>query len=69
MAYYKAQIEVLVDAENEAEACDAISEGLRPMLREFSPTPTNWIDWRYSDSASYPVSHDGTGFEYANQTP
>jgi hypothetical protein len=59
---------VLVEVENDAEACDAISEALRPMLREFyeGDYETAWIDWRYADNASHPVPHSGEGFEYAN---
>lgn len=64
MRYYKATIEVLVLVNDESEACDAISEAIRPMLREFDPN-SSWIDWRYCDAASYPVPHDGAGFEYA----
>lgn len=36
MAYYKATIEILVDVGCEAEACDCISETMRPLLREFA---------------------------------
>ena len=34
MAYFKATIEILVDADGEAEACDCVSETLREVLRE-----------------------------------
>jgi hypothetical protein len=67
MPYYKAVIEVLVNVEDEAEACDAISEALRPILRTFEPASC-WIDWRYHNSNSVPhgpFQHPPRGFEYA----
>lgn len=64
MAYYMATIEVLVDVDDDGEACDCIAETLRPLLREFSPgSPV--IDWRYAASTFHPTLHDGSGFEYA----
>ncbi|MCO5066885.1 MAG: hypothetical protein M9924_21185 [Rhizobiaceae bacterium] len=64
MTYYMATIEILVDVDDDSEACDCIAETLRPQLREFSPgSPV--IDWRYSSSAFHPTRHDGSGFEYA----
>jgi hypothetical protein len=62
--YFKATIEVLVAADTASEACDALAEGFRPMLREFAPE-SSWIDWRYSDNAGFPCEYDGDGFEYA----
>jgi len=66
--YYRATIEVLVDVEDEASACDAISEAIRPMLREFyeGENETNWIDWRYANHGD-PAPHSGKGFEYAEE--
>lgn len=64
MAYYKATIEILVDVGCEAEACDCISETMRPLLREFESN-SSVIDWRYVDPARDPEPHDGSGFEYA----
>lgn len=63
---FKATIEILLDVETEAEACDALSEGLRPLLRNFAKRPeqTAFIDWRYSDSACLPLEDDGAAFEY-----
>ena len=64
MAYYIARIEVLVDVDNESEACDCMNEMLRPQLKTFDPeSPV--IDWRYTDSFTYPRPHSGEGFEYA----
>lgn len=65
--YYKATIELLIEADDEAEACDAISEGLRGMLKEFSAEPdqTAFVDWKYINTAGMPEPHDGSGFEYA----
>lgn len=66
--YYKVTIEVLVEVDQEVEACDAIAEGLRPILREFSNVVDSaWIDWRYA-SGGDPEPHDGEGFEYAEKT-
>jgi len=62
MTYYKATIEILVDVEDEASACDCIAEAMRPLLREFTPS-SSVIDWRYLADAPQP--HDGEGFEYA----
>jgi hypothetical protein len=62
--YYKATIEILVDVETEAEACDCLSETLRPLLREFEPQ-SSVIDWRYHGSHSIPVPDTGKDFEYA----
>lgn len=63
--YFKATIDVLIEADNEAEASDAISEALRPMLKEFEPS-SSWIDWRYADSTlAHPLPDSGEGFEYA----
>lgn len=69
MPLYKATIEVLVDVANEDEACDAISEAIRPMLRTFEPS-SSWIDWRYANGGlNVPYEHDGQGFEYADAYP
>lgn len=71
MAYHKVTIEVLLDVGDDADAygnaCDAVSEAIRPMLREFSPR-SSWIDWRYADNDPGPSPHDGNGFGYATQT-
>ena len=68
MAFFKATIEVLVSADSEAEACDAIAGGLRPLLKAYAdePTWTNWIDWRYLEpyEENYPKPHNGSGFEH-----
>jgi hypothetical protein len=64
MAYHKATIEILVDVDSEAEACDAIAETLRDQLREFHPGSCV-IDWRYASADGEPHEHDGSGFEYA----
>lgn len=64
MPYFKATIELLVEADCEAEACDCISETLRGLLDEFSP-PSPLIDWRYAGPAGEPQPDDGAGFEYA----
>lgn len=64
MGYFKASIEMLIEAENEASACDAVSEGLRPTLREFTAGgESDLIDWRYAPGGD-PAPSDGEGFEY-----
>lgn len=45
---YKATVEVFVAVNSEGEACDAIAEALRPLLREFAGPESCWIDWRYA---------------------
>jgi hypothetical protein len=64
MPLFKASIEVLLDAEDEGQACDALAEAIRPILREYSTPESCWIDWRYSPDDSLPVEDDGEGFEY-----
>ena len=64
MPYFKATIEVLIEATSEAEACDAVAESLRGILREFEPS-SSFIDWRYVSPESEPTPHSGVGFEYA----
>jgi hypothetical protein len=65
--YYKATIEVLIEVNDGGEACDAIAEGLRPLLKAYAecPSQTAWIDWRYAPEATFPDEHDGSGFELA----
>lgn len=71
MAYYKATIEILIDIPDDEPnpdgfAADAISETMRPLLREFANEQSCWIDWRYAGGAEgYAEPHDGEGFEYA----
>lgn len=64
LTYYKVTIEVLVEVDSETEACDAISETMRPLLREFAGSDSCIIDWRHLNCDS-PIPHDGSGFEYA----
>ena len=61
--YLKAQIEVLVDVEGEAEACDMLAEMLRPHMRYFNPESC-FIDWHYGYRW---FEHDGDGFEAVEQ--
>jgi hypothetical protein len=66
MTYFKASLELLVEADGIGDACDAVSEALRPLLRTFEPT-SSVIDWRYADNCSVPEEHNGSGFEYADE--
>ena len=53
MTLYRAVVEVLVEADNEAGAMDAVAEMLRPLLQD--PT-CNMLDWQYAvgpDSGLY----------------
>ena len=43
MTLYRAVVEVLVEADNEAGAMDAVAEMLRPLLQD--PT-CNMLDWQ-----------------------
>lgn len=57
---FKATINVFVDVDCEAEACDALSEGLRPLLRRYAEKPedTCFVDWAYTSDGqvySYPT--------------
>lgn len=63
--YYKAQIEILIEVDDEASACDALCETLRPLLKTFDPA-SSIIDWRYADDHNVPVPDSGDGFEYAD---
>jgi hypothetical protein len=56
---FKATIQLLIETDDEAHACDAIAEALRPMLQEFGGDAL--VDWKY---VSDPAEHDGAGFEY-----
>lgn len=64
MSLFKATIELLLDVDREAGACDCIAETLRELLREFSPG-SPLIDWRYAGADGEPAPHNGRGFEYA----
>ena len=64
MPLFKATIEVLLEAGEEGEAEDALSESIRPLLREFSTPESCWIDWRYADNHPDVEPDDGAGFEY-----
>lgn len=64
--YFVAKIEILIAANDQNEACDAISETMRPLLRTFN-SESCIIDWRYSGNASVPTPHSGEGFEYAEE--
>lgn len=69
MTYYKANIDVLIEAETEYDACDALSEALRPILQRYVDTPhyhSAIVDWGYLAKDGvylYPTLHDGHGFE------
>lgn len=45
MALFKATIEVLVEAKDEGEAADAVSEALRPLIKDYPDS--GWKDWQY----------------------
>lgn len=77
--YYIATVQVLIAADSEWGACDAMAEAIRPMLREMQDDgepQSSWIDWRYAaydpagcnlPGATVPVPHSGAGFEYAEE--
>ncbi len=65
MRYYLATIQLLIEVDSQAEAEDAVAEGMRPLLQEFEPESC-WIDWQYF-LGWHPIPHDGTGFEYAKE--
>lgn len=47
---FLARVEILLQVASEGEACDALSETLRPLLIEFGGEV--FVDWRYADQAS-----------------
>jgi len=65
---YKATIEILVDVANEIEACDCLSEALRPLLKIYEPQ-SSIVDWAYLKPVNPEkpedtwVVDDGTFFE------
>lgn len=61
MGYYMAKIEVLIDADSEADACDVIAQAMKPALRVSNPD-SSIIDWRYH--STFPQPHSGDSFEY-----
>jgi hypothetical protein len=50
---YIANIQLLLDVEDDASACDAVAETLREHLRKFAPDSCI-VDWRWSPSQSHP---------------
>lgn len=62
MAYFKATIELLIWTDSEAEACDVVSETLRPHLQAFD-LESALIDWKYAEMGD-PAPDSGDGFEY-----
>jgi hypothetical protein len=71
MPLFRATIEVLLEVDSEEEACDALSEGLRPLLQEFQRPghahDSAFVDWRYAEGHPYPASDSGSGFGYEPQ--
>ena len=73
MATYISTIQVLIEADSDAEACDALAEAMRPLVKAYAPNPaeTSILDWRYDADASgqilWPVQHDGSGFEFTGE--
>lgn len=70
MTYYKANIDVLIGAEDQVQACDALSEALRPILQRYVDTPdyhSAIVDWGYLAGKDgvylYPTLYHGHGFE------
>jgi hypothetical protein len=63
--FYKAVIEVLVEADTHGEACDAIAEALRPICRKHA-SASSFIDWQYHEGSN-PVEDptNGEDFEWA----
>ena len=61
---YKATIEILVEAREHAEACDAVSEAMRPLLKKYAAKPehNSFVDWQYV-AAGGPTIEDGAEFD------
>ena len=58
---WKATVELYLDVQSEAEACDAVAEMLRPMLRHYDPSSC-LVDWnharQYGTPSPTPASDD-----------
>ena len=50
---YKATINLYLDVPSEGDACDAIAETMRPLLKRYEPD-SYFLDWRYNPGQSYP---------------
>ncbi|RWI46833.1 MAG: hypothetical protein EOQ93_29335 [Mesorhizobium sp.] len=62
---YIATIEIILEADSQAEACDAIAETMRPLLKEFGGEC--FIDWGHVEPSSprEATQEDAARFEYA----
>lgn len=74
MNTYVATIKVLLVANSDAEACDAMAESMRPMLQTFCDNQSNIVDWRYAKDGIGPdritkANIKGLGFEYVPVAP
>ena len=49
---YIATIEILIDVETDAEACDAIAETMRSQMKAEAPTSC-LLDWQWAQSISH----------------
>lgn len=54
MTIYKATVELYIDVENEAAACDAVSELLSCNLQAYVGAGSCFIDWRHIDPKASP---------------
>ncbi|RUX60131.1 hypothetical protein [Mesorhizobium sp. M7A.F.Ca.CA.002.12.1.1] len=64
MAKYIITVEILLEADGEGEACDAIAETMRPLLKEFGGEC--FIDWGHLEPGSprLATEEDVARFEY-----
>lgn len=53
MTIFRATIELFVQADSEAEACDAIAETMRDHLRKYAPSSAI-LDWQYESDPYMP---------------
>lgn len=56
MTIFKATVELYLNVENEAEACDGVAEMLREHIRAFAGSQSCLIDWRYPREAMYSIA-------------
>jgi len=52
-AIFKATIDIYLEASAEGEACDAVAETLRPLLKRYTPDSCI-LDWQYNPAHAYP---------------
>jgi hypothetical protein len=70
---FKATIEILIEARDESDACDAVSETLRNNLKKYASDPerVSFVDWQYleHDDCTYASPRETSGYEFHDSLP